>query len=351
MLICWNANFIGEKLGVWAVPDSRKRHQRRTPQVGGLAILAGFGASLLILLISKQAINQTLPVIELAASAAVGLLGFLDDRADLRALARILALVLAIGIAIGFYPELVSRELNWGIGSPTPITFWTGFALLIAASVGIVNAVNMADGLDGIAGGMFIVWSACLMWVVRDHPTSFAMATAILFSSVVFFAFNIRGALFLGDCGSYGVTFALGLLVMLAHSRGELCLVSAIVWFLIPVVDCIRMMVTRIAKGRSPFLSDCGHFHHRLERRIGRQGAAVAYVVPIAAASLIATVRPSIALNCVCCLAAYYLMVMILTLTTATEKVRAVPVSENEAPTTVRKLPTSRGGASNGIMT
>jgi UDP-GlcNAc:undecaprenyl-phosphate GlcNAc-1-phosphate transferase len=122
----------------------------------------------------------------------------------------------------------------------------------------------------------------------------------------VFLFFNLRGKLFLGDCGSYGVTFALGLLVALAHARGEVPLETVIVWFFIPVADCLRLLISRPLRGMSPFESDRDHFHHRLEDKLGKNQGLATYAATVAVSSLVATLDPRFALVCLCVLSAFY---------------------------------------------
>src|SRR5262249_21747086 len=159
------------------------------------------------------------------------------------------------------------------------------FVLLMAVSaVGVVNAVNMADGQDGLVSGMFVIWSLCLAFLGGDVVATTALVLAAI--SLVVLAFNLKGKLFLGDCGSYGVTFAIGLLVMTDYAEGKLSIETIGVWFFIPVMDCLRLLVTRILQGRSPAEPDRDHFHHRLEDQLGKEHGLLAYVGSVLVSSL-----------------------------------------------------------------
>jgi UDP-GlcNAc:undecaprenyl-phosphate GlcNAc-1-phosphate transferase len=187
---------------------------------------------------------------------------------------------------------------------PTSISLWLYIPLMSATAVGLVNAVNMADGQNGVVGGLFAVWAACLLSV--DTGAVAAIGGAILTLSLVFLAFNLSGRIFLGDCGSYGVTFVLGLLVTYAHAQGKLSLDTIIVWFFIPVMDCIRLLVSRPLRGCSPFEGDRDHFHHRLQDRVGKTMGFVTYVGTVGLSSAVATIAPRFALVCLCALCAFY---------------------------------------------
>jgi UDP-GlcNAc:undecaprenyl-phosphate GlcNAc-1-phosphate transferase len=305
LVVCLNAKAIGERLGVIAYPDHRrKRHAHPTPQVGGMAILLGLIAWMAIRCVFDGPVDQLLLIAVLLCAAGVGLVGFEDDRHETSPLSRILLLLVFMGAAFAVDPEFIAHTLNWGSFNPTPISVWAYLILMGVTVVGLVNAVNMADGQNGVVGSMLVVWSGCLMIVSRG--LSAEIAGVLFATSLVFLFFNLRGKLFLGDCGSYGVTFALGLLVALAHARGEVPLETVIVWFFIPVADCLRLLISRPLRGMSPFESDRDHFHHRLEDKLGKNQGLATYAATVAVSSLVATLDPRFALVCLCVLSAFY---------------------------------------------
>lgn len=317
LLVCLNANTIGERLNVMAHPDMhRKRHTRPTPQVGGMAILLGFIAWLAISYYLDGQSEQPLLAAMLLCSAGVGLVGFEDDQHETSPLSRILLLLVFMGVAFAVDPRFITQTLNWGSFNPTSIPLWGYLVLMGVTVVGFVNAINMADGQDGVVGSMLIVWSGCLMIVTSG--TSAAIATVLLATSIVFLIFNLRGRIFLGDCGSYGVAFALGLLVVLAHAKGEVPLETIVVWFFIPIADCLRLLISRPLRGMSPFHGDRDHFHHRLEDKLGKHQGLAIYAGAVAVSSLGATLDPRFALVCLCALSAFYFSFAWLTYATTT---------------------------------
>ena len=304
-LVCLNARAIGTRLGVMANPDAfRKRHHAPTPQVGGIAILLALSTWLAGMLWSGAPLERPLLFALLSGALGVGLIGFADDQRESTPLSRMLSLVVFLGIAFALEPAFIAKVLNWGSFAPTKISLVAYCLLMVLTSVGLVNAVNMADGQNGVVGSMFAVWSGCLVLV--STGTSQAAALVLFFASLVFLAFNLRGKLFLGDCGTYGVTFIIGLLVALAHARDEVSLETVIVWFFVPVVDCLRLLITRPLRGRSPFEGDRDHIHHRLEDEMGRTKGFLTYAGAVASTSLLSTLEPKFALVSLTLVSAFY---------------------------------------------
>jgi UDP-GlcNAc:undecaprenyl-phosphate GlcNAc-1-phosphate transferase len=285
-------------------PDNRrKRHTKDTPLVGGVGILVPLLVWTAGAVMTGLVTGGTLAALIICATG-VGLIGFADDQASIDPSTRILFVLVFLALAFFIEPRLISPTLNWGSFNPTPVSVWAYCLLLAITTAGIVNAVNMADGQNGLVPTMFFVWSLCLMLV--GDPVVSQVALVLTLLSFIVLLFNLRGSLFLGDCGSYGVTFLLGLLTMLSHAQGRVSIETATVWFFIPVVDCLRLIVTRTLQGRSPMAPDTDHFHHRLQAKLGNSYGLVAYVCSVAGCSIISAVAPQFALVCLIVLASIY---------------------------------------------
>ncbi len=303
--ICFYAEMIGRGLGVMDHPDSgRKLHDKATPLVGGIAILVPLAIWIAGALIAEAVPQTAILLMVLICTSAVGILGFADDQHSVSPLSRILLLLVVLGAAFAMVPGLIASKLNWGSFEPTSILPWGYCALIGLTTVGIVNAVNMADGQNGLVSSMFVIWAVCIAFVGDGLIAQLAQLIAV--SCLIVLAFNLRGRLFLGDCGSYGVTFALGLLLMLAYAQGRLTIETVTVWFFIPVADCLRLMLTRRLNGRSAMTPDRDHFHHRLQAKLGKTEGLLAYIASVATTSLIATLAPHFALVCLIVLTAIY---------------------------------------------
>jgi UDP-GlcNAc:undecaprenyl-phosphate GlcNAc-1-phosphate transferase len=325
VIVCLNARPIGMWLGVMANPDGiRRRHGTPTPQVGGIAIVLALCTWLAGMLWSGAPLERSLLESLFFSAFGVGLVGMADDQRESTPLSRMLSLIVFLGIAFALEPAFISNTLRWNSFAPTHISLVPYCLLMIVTSVGLVNAVNMADGQNGIVGSMFVVWSGCLALV--STGTSQAAAIVLFLASLVFLIFNLRGKLFLGDSGTYGVTFAIGLLTALAHARGEVSLETVIVWYYVPVVDCLRLIITRSMRKSSPFEGDRDHIHHRLEDEMGRIKGYMTYAGAVASTSLLSTLEPKFALVSLALVTAFYISYARLT-----EK-RASAISSGDRP-------------------
>jgi UDP-GlcNAc:undecaprenyl-phosphate/decaprenyl-phosphate GlcNAc-1-phosphate transferase len=271
--------------------------------------------------------KQTVSVLMIGA-AGVGLIGFADDQTPITALSRILLVLVYLGAVFAISPDLIAKGLNWGSFEPTPLPGWAYCGLLAVTTIGIVNAVNMADGQNGVVPTMFVIWSLCLM-LLGDRVVS-EVAQILALGSFVVLIFNVQGRLFLGDCGSYGVTFVIGLLALMAYAQGRLTVETVTVWFFIPVMDCLRLIITRRLQGRSPMAPDTDHFHHRLQSKLGTRYGLVAYIASVGATSFIAALAPQFALVCIIVLTAIYFSFAFLTDSAAVRAMGTGPVGDPE---------------------
>lgn len=305
VLVCARARAIGEYLHVMAYPDAgRKRHARATPQLGGVAILSAMTIWIAGAMFFGDRTGLTALSALLCCGMGVGLVGFTDDQHNTSPLSRMLSLGVFLVIAVTINPGLITNTLHWVSLDAGHIATWAYCAITAVAVLGLVNAINMADGQDGIVGSMFAIWAACLILVTQGQEQD--LARLLLGASVIFVGFNLNRRLFLGDCGTYGVSFVLAMMAIHAHSEGRVHIETIIVWFFIPVMDCLRLLITRPLRGRSPFNGDRDHFHHRLEDKLGKNWGFGAYAGCVAITSLVATVEPRFSLLSLTVLCAFY---------------------------------------------
>jgi UDP-GlcNAc:undecaprenyl-phosphate GlcNAc-1-phosphate transferase len=300
-----NARIIAEKLEVMDHPDAfRKRHAQSTPLVGGMAIMIPVILWAGALLAWLHPVDSKLLLAVLLCGAGATLVGYADDQSSTSPSSRLLSLFLLSAIALVVDPELVPTHLNWGSFAPTAIPQWFAFVLIAVATAGYVNAVNMADGQNGIVTGMYVIWAGCLMIATGGGTAGIA---EIMFCTVLLtFLFNMAGKTFLGDSGTYGVSFAFAILAISAHNRWNVSAETIVVWFFIPVLDCLRLMISRSLRGNAPSAADRNHFHHRLQDRVGKAYGLLIYLGVVGSSSLIASLVPHLSLVCMVVLAAFY---------------------------------------------
>jgi UDP-GlcNAc:undecaprenyl-phosphate GlcNAc-1-phosphate transferase len=294
LVICLNARWLGRQLSVMDIPDAdRKRHAQPTPLVGGIAILIALMIWQLGALYVFPAGDIAVQRVLLLCGAGVAAMGFIDDQTPTYPLVRLLSLLIFVGIAFTIDPSLIATGLTWTSGVAHGMPSWAYLALMSISVVGLVNAANMADGQNGLLTGMFLIWALCLSLVLNTD--SYTTAVVLLGAAAIVFLFNLPGRLFLGDCGSYGVTFVIAVLAIRAHAAGAITVATVVAWFFIPVTDCLRLMIARQLKGRSPLSADRDHFHHRLEAKLGSSGALAVYLGAVAGTSVIAALVPDLA--------------------------------------------------------
>ena len=249
-------------------PGGRKRHEGTIPLIGGPAIFVGFGFGALILLDSL--------FIYRALFAALGLLvavGVLDDLHDLEPFKKLLAQIVAALFMTSWGLVSIMQLGNlFGFG-PMGLREW-GIPFTVICVLGIINAVNMTDGVDGLAGGlaavsaMFFASSAVLLGHAASANLLFVMAAAI--AGFLFFNMRLpwqaRARIFMGDSGSMMIGLFLTWFAIELTQRGDERLPPIIaVWFLaVPILDMGLVTIKRVMKGVSPFRAGRDHFHHVL---------------------------------------------------------------------------------------
>lgn len=292
--ICLFARPIGEWLGVIDHPDNeRKTHPEPTPQVGGIAVMVSISIWAVFGLLWGSVADSGFYFSLLLCGGGVAVTGFMDDQHTISAGGRLLLLGMFSLIALRLDPVLAGDRIHflaWG-WLATPPFLLPG--LTVVALAGFSSAVNMTDGLDGLVLGLICIWSVCLVILGTSEISSAAAVAAA--ASVITLLYNLRGRLFLGDCGAFAIAFTVGLLAVRCHNLGRLPLETALVWFYIPVLDCLRLIPLRLRRHRSPFKPDREHFHYRLSARVGESWAIAIYAGTVGLSSLMTTLVPQLA--------------------------------------------------------
>lgn len=248
-------------IGLTDAPGPRKVHSAPVPRVGGLAMAAGlFIATLFTVELSQPVRGLLLGLLVLV------LFGLWDDRVNLGYGAKFAGQVIAVGLCM-FVGDISIGPLTFvGVDAvPPAISTFITFVFLI----GITNAINLADGLDGLAGGMALLCLCAIALFSVASGNASVTAIALIEAGAVlgFLRFNTHPArVFMGDCGSQMLGLSVGALALLA-TQGETCALSAALPLLLlglPIMDTLTVMLTRIRAGRSPFSADRNHLHHRL---------------------------------------------------------------------------------------
>jgi len=267
------------RLGAIDIPDSERRvHERPIPRTGGLAVAASFVTVGVLGLLASQLFDVALPgrpvrsaeIVGLMAGVVVGaLIGYLDDRYQLRARWQFGAQFLLAGIALlaGIRIDRLPNPLGEVafIFDASAIGTTAAVAATTLWIVGMLNSANFVDGLDGLLAGVSLIAVTTLgaiSLVVPPVQPVVAMLCALLAGSLLgFLPYNSYPArVFIGTAGVFAVGYALAVLSVLGTAK----VAVALLVLGVPVIDTFWIIIRRVAAGRSPFDADRGHFHHRL---------------------------------------------------------------------------------------
>jgi UDP-GlcNAc:undecaprenyl-phosphate GlcNAc-1-phosphate transferase len=250
---------VALRAGVVSVPRTRDLHIAPVPLLGGAAIYAAFVVALL-LFGDRFYIRELVGI--LLGATLISLFGFADDRWGLGALAKLGGQLLAGAVLVlgGTQVQLV----------PQP---WLNWALTIVWVVGITNALNFLDNMDGLSGGVATIAAAFfLLLAAMNTPRQVlvgAMAAALIGACVGFLRYNLNPAtIFMGDTGSLFIGFVLAALAIKLRFLGNTPLVTWMVpvcVLALPIFDTALVVVGRLRRGVNPFTTaGKDHLSHRL---------------------------------------------------------------------------------------
>ncbi len=276
---------FAEKVGAIDVPgEGRRIHDHPIPRMGGLAIFLGFVLSILAF------VDVTTPILGMLIGAVIiAVMGAVDDIINLNAWVKFGIQILAALVAIrsGIVFAVISNPIIFSDTAFIPIGYLT-VPLTVLWIVGCTNAVNLIDGLDGLAVGVSAISSLTMLVVALfvAEPNVALILAALTGACVGFIPYNLNPAkIFMGDVGSQLLGFILSVVSIMGMFKFH-----AIITFLVPVLamsvplaDTVFAFFRRIVHGQSPFHADKGHFHHRLLAMGLNQKQAVAVLYAISA--------------------------------------------------------------------
>ncbi|MCD4719602.1 MAG: undecaprenyl/decaprenyl-phosphate alpha-N-acetylglucosaminyl 1-phosphate transferase [Desulfobacula sp.] len=252
------------RMHIMDVPDERKVHVVPMPKTGGISIAMGAFIPMLLWVSKDDFVSSVL-----IGSIIIVVFGLVDDirplSAKLKILPQIAAALIVIffgGVEITCLGELAPTDciLPWFVSVP----------LTLLVILGVTNAINLADGLDGLAGGISMLSFILIVFLAyQSGNTQIAiMAMAMVGGIAGFLRFNTHPAvLFMGDAGSQLLGFlSIIFAIVLTQANTPYSKILSLPLIGFPILDTLTVMVERIAKKRSPFSADKNHFHHRLLR-------------------------------------------------------------------------------------
>lgn len=246
-------------------PNLRTVHESLTPRLGGVAVFAGFMSALSIFGDMENGVQQLM-----AGCIILFFIGLKDDLVTISAFKKFVVQLLATGIVMFMANvRITSFQGLFGVEAlPEGISYAFTFFVII----GVTNAINLIDGLDGLAGSIVLIITTTLGWFFYEsnNPlfSNYALVAICLIGGLLgFLRYNFhKASIFMGDTGSLVCGFIVSVLtIQFIEMRAvESSPTVALGILFIPLFDTIRVSAIRVLKGMSPFAPDKNHIHHRI---------------------------------------------------------------------------------------
>lgn len=260
IIFFYNSEPISKKLGLF------KKNSDNTPIVGGLGIYLFFVLCYLnSLFINEQIIFDNISILILMSS--IFLVGLIDDILYISYKIRLFLIFIIIFIFLTFNNEYLVKQLYFETLNQTFIIndisyFLTPFFIML-----LLNSLNMADGINGNAGFIFL----CFFMILFNEKSMLNFFLATIFLSIlVFLFFNLKNWLYMGDSGIYFISIFLSLYLINIYnnSLSNLSCEKIFLIFMIPGIDMFRLFCVRIYNKKNPFKGDLNHLHHILMKNL-----------------------------------------------------------------------------------
>lgn len=265
--------WLAKKTGAIDVPkDERRMHKKPIPSIGGLAIIFAFIVTSLIVLHKNSLLIQIIP-----GAVIIGILGLIDDKYNLPAWPKFFVQCIAASTAVALGVRI--QEIS-GVRLFNFPNFNLGFLsvpLTIIWIVGLTNAMNFIDGLDGLADGVSIIASFSMLVIAilklpvpGLYPIEFSVAVltaALAGGGIGVLPYNRNPAkIFIGDTGATFLGFTLSIISIQGLFKFYTAISFAVPFLVLglPILDATIAIIRRLAEGKSPFTADRNHIHHKL---------------------------------------------------------------------------------------
>lgn len=276
---------LGYHFGLIDTPNQRKVHLAPIPRIGGVAMILGASIPLILWLTIGVALGGFL-----AGAALIIVFGILDDAFDLDFRLKFLVQITA-ALIVALYGRVLIEHFSL-FGHMFHLPYPISVAVTVFFILAVVNAVNFADGLDGLAGGITLLSLIALAGFAYSSGTKdiLLIAVVLIGSIMGFLLFNSHPAqVFMGDGGSQFLGFAIAVMsIMLTQREGaELSAFLPLLIVGMPLIDMVFVILSRLVAGQSLFQPDKRHIHHRLMSLGLRQYGAVFFIYLLQSAIVI----------------------------------------------------------------
>ena len=297
---------ISHKKRLYDVPDARKVHTMPVPRLGGLSFFPVILMSMFLVIgfrlyfwdvnVSGLSFNMLYEYLFLfVGMTLLYLVGVCDD-------------LVGVGYRYKFAVQIAAAFLlvlsgNWfdsfgGLFGIYSVPVWVGVPFTVFIVVYITNAINLIDGIDGLASGLCCIALSVLsvIFFLRGQYVYALLAICTLGILMPFWCYNVFGnanrghKLFMGDAGSLTLGYVISFLIIHMSVTNEVSptlsnpyVVIAFSTVLVPLLDVIRVVLHRLREHKNPFLPDKNHFHHKLLRTGMRVRMVMVCIIAISA--------------------------------------------------------------------
>jgi UDP-GlcNAc:undecaprenyl-phosphate GlcNAc-1-phosphate transferase len=255
---------LAYKANIMDVPDDRKVHSIPTPRIGGIAMVLGAFIPILLWAPMGQFVKSML-----IGSGIIVFFGLVDDTRKIGFKIKFFTQTVAALIVIQ-YGGLKIDSLGVFAGAEYLLPGWISIPLTLVVIVGVTNALNLSDGLDGLAGGISLISFLCIGYLAYLHEFQACEILSVAMIGAIFglLRYNTHPAVvFMGDSGSQLLGFFV-ITTSLAITQADKQLSPVLPLFLVgmPIIDTLWAIFRRVKLKVSPFAADKNHFHHKLMR-------------------------------------------------------------------------------------
>jgi UDP-GlcNAc:undecaprenyl-phosphate GlcNAc-1-phosphate transferase len=249
-------------------PDNiRKFHNKPVYVIGGIFI----AIYLLIILIYSYFNDQTNIFLISIISLAIFFIGLFDDFFSINAYKKIFFIFIIILIGLNFSNEINLQSLYFSTFNKSFELGNFSFLFTALCILLLVNALNLADGINGLAAGISIIWLFYAYTLANSYLQ--IVLLPLIFLLILLFTSIIREKIFLGDNGSLLISGFIGLIIIYIYNQNlyenssKISAENIFILFMVPGIDMFRLFLERILKKRDPFSADRNHIHHLLIKR------------------------------------------------------------------------------------
>ena len=275
--------WLAPTIGAMDIPDSRKKHDQATPLLGGGAVFLAFLLAILVNGIFSKELTAIL-----IGSSLLFIIGVIDDVRDVNAAIKLFAQLAAVGCVM--FQGIVLRILPESLGIAADLS---NGLLTILWILGITNAFNFFDGMDGMASGLGLIIAFFLGVVAFQTDQAFLgwIAVAVMGSCLGFLPYNLlkneRATIFLGDAGSTVIGFILACVAVYGEwdlNNSVIAAVSPLLIFWVLIFDMVHITIDRIVTGKVTTFKEWieyvgrDHLHHRMAQILGGHKRSVFFI-------------------------------------------------------------------------